>query len=102
MATNQTPKRTRKTGDEFAQLLEAHHDLLGELPPSASRADLLKALLDERKRAEATPPALKPLNVRIPEQLHRQVKTYAFENGLKVQDIVTQALTNHLTGIADS
>ncbi|MFC5938526.1 hypothetical protein ACFPVT_03820 [Corynebacterium choanae] len=33
MATNQTPKRTRKTGDEFAQLLEAHHDLLGELPP---------------------------------------------------------------------
>ncbi|MFC5938527.1 type II toxin-antitoxin system HicB family antitoxin [Corynebacterium choanae] len=42
------------------------------------------------------------MNVRIPEQLHRQVKTYAFENGLKVQDIVTQALTNHLTDIADS
>ena len=39
MATNQTPKRTRKNGDEFAQLLEAHHDLLEGLPASVSRAD---------------------------------------------------------------
>lgn len=48
---------------------------MGELPASASRAELLKALLDERKRAESTPLTLKPLNVRIPKQLHRQVKT---------------------------
>ncbi|CBT77233.1 hypothetical protein AARI_30310 [Glutamicibacter arilaitensis Re117] len=48
------------------------------------------------RNPEANEQEMKPLNVRIPKELHTQIKLYAAANDIKQQVLVAQALQEFL------
>lgn len=67
--------------------------LKDKMKPAVKTANEKTASVSESFRnPEATEQEMKPLNVRIPKELHTQIKLYAAANDIKQQVLVAQAL----------
>lgn len=71
--------------------------LKDKMKPTAKTSTEKTASVSESFRnPESNEPEMKPLNVRIPKELHTQIKLYAAANDIKQQVLVAQALQEFL------
>lgn len=71
--------------------------LKDKMKPAAKTATQKAASVSESFRTpETTEQDMKPLNVRIPKELHTQIKLYAAANDIKQQVLVAQAIQEFL------
>ena len=71
--------------------------LKDKMKPTAKTATEKTATVSESFRnPDTTEQDMKPLNVRIPKELHTQIKLYAAANDIKQQVLVAQALQEFL------
>lgn len=71
--------------------------LKDKMKPTAKAAPEKAASVSESFRSPATNDQdMKPLNVRIPKELHTQIKLFAAANDVKQQVLVAQALQEFL------
>lgn len=71
--------------------------LKDKMKPTAKAASEKTASVSESFRSPtANDQDMKPLNVRIPKELHTQVKLFAAANDIKQQVLVAQALQEFL------
>ncbi|WP_073708018.1 hypothetical protein [Glutamicibacter sp. 0426] len=71
--------------------------LKDKMKPVAKTATQKAGSVSESFRTPETPEQdMKPLNVRIPKELHTQIKLYAAANDIKQQVLVAQAIQEFL------
>ncbi|KLI90452.1 hypothetical protein AA310_01295 [Arthrobacter sp. YC-RL1] len=71
--------------------------LKDKMKPNAKAAnDKTSSVSESFRNPDAAEQDMKPLNVRIPKDLHTQIKLYAAANDVKQQVIVAQALREFL------
>ena len=65
-------------------------------PTTKTAPDKATSVSESFRNPETTEQDMKPLNVRIPKELHTQIKLYDAANDIKQQVLVAQALQEFL------